>query len=42
MEKKPNKIHENLISMKIKQSYCTVLTLTKTQTYLTTGQQVPN
>ena len=27
MDKKPNKIHENLISMKIKQPYCTVLSV---------------
>ena len=29
MDKKPNKIHENLISTKIKQPYRTVLTLTQ-------------
>ena len=45
MDKKPNEIHEKLIPTKMKQPYCIVLNLiniTKTQSYLITGQQVPS
>ena len=45
MDKKPNKIHKNLISINIEQSYHTLLIhiqqqQQQTQTYFITGQQV--